>query len=1033
MPDQFLNEQQQVEDPFLRQLERLGWRILRGDKYDPASTGRESFHEVIIESELRLALKQINQWLEDDQVDDLVRRIQSPQSTQLLKANEEILGMLLEGIPITENRQTREVSPNIRYIDFNYLANNRFLAVSQFKLKIPGTEKHIIPDIVLFVNGLPLVVTECKSPLLADPLSEAITQLKRYANLREPGEREGNEKLFWYNQFQVATYRQKCCYASLTGEFEHFVEWKDPYPYTLAEIETEGGEAVNSQQVLVQGMMRRENLLDILHSYIVFAIDDKGRVIKLAPRYQQYRTSRKILARLKSKSTSKEKSGIVWHTQGSGKSLTMMFTARAICHDRDLSKYKIVFITDRTDLEKQLGDAIHPVGYDVNRADSIARLKTFLRSRTPDLVMGMVHKFQEGELQQRFPELNDSPDILVMVDEAHRSQYKLLGANLQVALPNAVRIAFTGTPIEKTETSFGEYIDKYSMRQSLEDGVTVEIVYEGRTHKGEVLRKEEMNRRFEDVFNMVDKADRQLVLDRYTWRAYLEARDVIRDKAADMFDHYLKHVFPNRFKAQVVTVSRLAAIRYKLALEEALKQKIAELSARSGDPDDIALLSRIKVEAVFSGTNNDKVIYKPYTNEEEHEKVIKSFKLPFDKTSEDGIPGDVGMIVVQSMLITGFDAPVEQVMYLDNVLKDHNLLQAIARVNRVSAKKSCGYIVDYVGVTRHLREALAAYDEKDQQEILEVVRESSANLDMLKYVHGQVKNYFLQYNLPDMTDIDACVDVLADEEVRGDFIALVRSFNKAMDRVLPDPEALRFVGDLRVLAWISQSARNRFRDEKLSLREASRKIREIVDEFLVSMGVDPKIPPLPIFSAEFKAKLGANKSARATAEEIEHAIRQHINENAETDPEFYERLAEKLEKVLAEYRDNWDRLAKELEGVLDALRQGRENENNYGLNPRSELPFLALLKRELYGKQDLSELSDTDRDLLVSTTTDLLELIRRETKQPDFWDNYSAQKRLKSYLLSHLLTAFIHNRDFMHNRNQVAEKILELASYNRFI
>jgi type I restriction enzyme R subunit len=498
-----------------------------------------------------------------------------------------------------------------------------------------------------------------------------------------------------------------------------------------------------------------------------------------------------------------------------------------------------------------------------------------------------------------------------------------------------------------------------------------------------------------------------------------------------MLDHYLKHVFPNRFKAQVVTVSRLAAIRYKLALEEALKQKVEELTAQGGKPEDIALLNQMKVEAVISAKNNDKAFYKPYTDEDEHEKTIKSFKLPFDKTSEDGIPGDVGMLVVQSMLITGFDAPVEQVMYLDNVIKDHNLLQAIARVNRVSAKKSCGYIVDYVGVTRHLREALAAYDEKDQQEILDVVRESSANLDMLKYVHGQVKNFFQQYDIPNMADTDACVDVLADEEVRDDFIALVRSFNKAMDRVLPDPEALRFVGDLKVLAWISQSARNRYRDEKLSLREASRKIREIVDEFLVSKGVDPKIPPLPIFSPEFKVKLGANKSARATAEEIEHAIRQHINENAETDPEFYKRLAEKLEKVLAEYRDNWDRLAKELEEVLDALKRGRENENNFGFNPRTELPFLALLKRELYGKQDLSELSDTDRDLLVSTTTDLLEITRRETKQPDFWENYSAQKRLKSFLLNHMLTAFKSNRDFIHNRNQVAEKILELASYNR--
>ncbi len=440
---------------------------------------------------------------------------------------------------------------------------------------------------------------------------------------------------------------------------------------------------------------------------------------------------------------------------------------------------------------------------------------------------------------QRFPELNKSSDILVMIDEAHRTQYKMLGANLQVALPNAVRVAFTGTPIDKTEHTFGEYIDRYSVRQAVVDGVTVEIVYEGRTHKGTVSDKEAMNRRFDDVFSAVDKDERQLFLDRYTWRAYLEAGEVIRDKAADMLDHYLAHVFPNRFKAQVVAVSRLAAIRYKEALDAALQQRIEALERDNGSPDDLDLLRRMKIEAVISGSINDEAVYKPYTDENSHEKSVASFKLPFDQVSEEGIPGDVGILVVQSMLITGFDAPVEQVMYLDNVIKEHNLLQAIARVNRVSKNKSCGYVVDYVGLARHLREALAVFDEKDTKEILEVVIDSTADKDTLKYIHSQIKNFFSQYNT-ELRDTDACVDVLADEEVRDEYISLLRSFNKAIDRVLPDPEALRFIGDLKLLSWISESARNRYRDEKLSIRDASRKIREIVDEFLISKGVDPK-------------------------------------------------------------------------------------------------------------------------------------------------------------------------------------------------
>ena len=1026
MPDPRLTELEQVEESFLRQLDGLGWRVLRGDKYDPSSTLRESFHEIIIESELRAALKQINPWLEDDQIDELIRRIQAPQSSQLLKANEEILGLLLEGVPVSENRQTREVSPTIRYLDFKYRANNRFLAVSQLKVKIPGTEKHIIPDIVLFVNGLPLVAVECKSPAVADPMGEAIEQLKRYANQR--GMVEGNEKLFWYNQFRVATFRQGCRYASLTGEFDDYIEWKDPYPFSLSEIDTEGGDVVNSQQVLIQGMLNRETLLDIVHSYTVFGTDSKGNTIKIIPRYQQYRTARKVIERLKTKSDPKERGGIVWHTQGSGKSLTMMFVARAVYHDTSLSKFKVVFITDRRDLQKQLGDTAGSVGYSLKPATSVSDLRKLLATKTSDLILGMIHKFQDDQWSQSFPELNDSPDILVMIDEAHRSQYKLLGANLQVALPKATRIAFSGTPIEKTERAFGDYIDKYSMRQSLEDGVTVQIVYEGRAHRAEITDREAMNKRFEDVFAHFGKEERQLILGRYTLKAYLEETETIRDKAADMFEHYVSHVFPNRFKAQVVAYTRLAAIRYKEALESAREQKVNEMIAQNAKAADIVQLQKMRIEVIISGSNNDDAVYKPHTDDNKHNKAIESFKLPFDKVNDREINGDVGILVVCDMLITGFDAPIEQVMYLDNIIRDHNLLQAIARVNRVSEKKEHGFVVDYVGIAHHLREALAAYDEKDVNDILEVIQNHAGNLDTLKYQHGLLNDFFSRYGVENPNDIDACVDVLADEEVRDDFIALTRAFNKAIDRVLPDPEALRFTGDLKRMAFIRESARNRYRDEKLSIKDASRKIREIVDGYLVSKGVDPKIPPLEIFSPEFAARIKSRKSARANAEEVTHAIRQHIMESYETDPEFYDRLGEKLERVLAEYRDNWERLAKELEEVLEALKKGRENENNYGFNPKTELPFLALLKRELYGKTDIGEITEEERETLISTAADIIEMLRRETQQQvDFWENYGAQKRVRAYIANRFLMTFQKNKAFIGRRKEVVETIMAMA------
>jgi len=1028
-----LNELKYVEEPFLRQLKRLGWNTIVGDKYDPKVSLREGFNEVILEKELTEAIKRINPWIEDDQLTDVVREITLPHANKLLEANKEILELILENTSVSENRKTGEKSPTVRFIDFKNPDKNSFLAISQFKVNIPGTEKHIIPDIVLFVNGLPMVIVECKSSYIADPTNEGITQLMRYSNRR--GEKEGNEKLFWYNQFQIATCRQTAKYSTITGLFEHFIEWKDPYPAAISEIETEGSEVVNSQQVLIQGMLTKKNLLDIIQNFTVFQENDKGGLIKIVPRYQQFRTVQKVVDRLKSGKTQQEKGGIVWHTQGSGKSLTMMFVVRKMYRDDRLKKFKVVFVTDRTDLEKQLKGTAKSIGYTVNIAHKISKLKKYLQTNTPDLVMGMIHKFQEKELEQEFPLLNDSPNILVMIDEAHRTQYKYLGANLQKSLPKSVKIAFTGTPIERTETTFGNYIDKYTIRQAVDDGVTVEIIYEGRTQKSEVKDREAMNIRFEDVFSILDDDERKKILGRYTWKAYLEAEEVINDKARDMVNHYVSHVFPNGFKAQVVAATRLAAIRYKEAIDNALKEKIELLKKTKGVIQinnekitvDLDQLKKLQVAVIISGSKNDEPLFHPFTDSNQHEKDIDGFKLPFGRKGDHGVNGNVGIIVVQSMLITGFDAPVEQVMYLDNVIKEHNLLQAIARVNRVHENKSCGFIIDYVGVAKHLREALAKFEDKDIEEMLQVIKSGEEDLDALKYSHAQMKEFFKKFDVEDWNDVDASVDVLVDEETRNEYIALLRTFTKSMDRVLPKVEALQYASDLKLLSFISQTARNRYRDEKLSIKDASKKIRAIVDEYLIAHGVDPKIPPIPIFSEKFRIRLKEINSDKVKAEELKNAVSEHITKHQEEDPELYERFSDKLEKLLKEYKDNWEQLARELEGLLDEIRQGRQAEETFGLDPKKEAPFLGLLKREVFGVKNLDDLSQKQVDLLIETTKNILSIVKKETKKIEFWSNFNAQKRLKSYILSHLLTAFKNNKKVLKNRNPLAQKIIELA------
>ena len=1060
-----LDEEYYVENPFLAQLRRLGWEIYRQNKDDPEDTKeilffdssfepiygestrfRESFREVILEDVLKESIKRINPWIEDDQISEVIRRITTPSANSLLEANREIHDLLLENTSVAENRKTGEKSPTVRFIDFRNPANNSFIAISQFKVNIPGTEKHIIPDIVLFVNGLPLVVAECKSPAIADPVTEAITQLMRYSDRR--GVKEGNEKLFWYNLFTIATSNQTAKYSTITADYEHFVEWKDPYPHALSDIGSEGN--ITSQQVLVQGMLTKGNLLDLLHTFTIFKEDPKSGVIKVVARYQQFRAVKKIIKRLKEGRTPEEKGGIIWHTQGSGKSITMMFTVREMYHNPDFGNYKIVFITDRKDLEKQLRDTSKGVGYTVNLADSIEKLKELLRINTPDLVMGLIHKFQERELRKEFPVLNTSPEILIMIDEAHRTQYKLLGANLRRALPNAVKIAFTGTPIEKTEMTFGEYIDKYSIRQAVEDGVTVDIVYEGRVHTAELSDEEAANAKFEDVFSMLDADEKARIMGRYTWRAYLEDEDVIKDKAKDMIDHYVAHVFPNGFKGQVVTVSRLAAIRYKKALEEALKEKVSELREDNHNKIDLDRLGKLKVGVVISGLANDPPEYHPYTDANQHERIIRSFKLPFDKTDEGGVSGDVGILVVQSMLITGFDAPIEQVMYLDNVIKEHNLLQAIARVNRVYKNKSCGFVVDYVGVLRHLRESLAIYADEDIREITQVVKDKAKSIDELEFTHSLIDEFFKKHKLDNWKDnIEECIDLLVDEEVRNEFIMLVRRFNKAMDTVLPDPVALKYAADLKVISFIKESARNRYRDEKLSIKEASKKIREIVEEYLISEGVDPKIPPTPLLDDKFISEIKRQKSARARAEELRHAIVEHVEKHYEEDPEFYERFSDILKRILEEYRDNWDALAIELEKLREAMKKGREAEETFGFEPKKEMPFFGLLKKEIFDKRPLNELNDKDVNFLVNLSRDVIEIIRRETRTVDFWDSYTKQKKLRAFLISHLLKSITppspppkekHVADegppqylvggsqvIFARRNEITQKLMELA------
>lgn len=1023
-----IDERNHVEKPLLDQLHDLGWTIKDLDsKQHPQDTGRVSFTDVVLLPILRQQLKVINDWLEEDQVEEVVKQLTASfPSTGLIQNNRHVFQLLIENTSVGENRKTGEKSPTVRFVDFNHRENNDFLAVCQFKIRILGTEHHIIPDIVLFLNGLPVVVIECKSPKATEPIPEAIDQLLRYSEQRG-SKGEGSEPLFYYNQFLIVTCRQEAKFGTITTHGEkYFYRWSDPFPRSVDDLE-HGDSGPNNQQRLVAGMLDRDNLLDIIRTFTLFSTNDKGETIKIVGRYQQFRAVKLAVKRLIEGKTRRERSGIIWHTQGSGKSLTMMFMVREMYRHPSLSKWKVVFITDRTQLEEQLSETSQNIGYTVKAADSIKKLKELLTTDSSDLVMAMIHKFREADLSETFPELNSSPYILVMTDEAHRSQYNMLGANLDKGIPNATRIGYTGTPIEKTERVFGDYIDKYTMRQSIEDGVTLQIVYEGRTHNAEVTDALGMDIAFHDVFKDYTPQECMQILGYGSREAYLEAKETIKAKAKDMVAHYVEHVFPNGYKAQIVATSREAAARYKGYVDAALVDIVTDLKVSNPRKKEIALLERLKTDVVISGNHNDSLELKQYTDSSKHKTTIKSFKLPFG-SEDEGVKGDVGIVIVNNMLLTGFDAPVEQVMYLDKVIVAHSLLQAIARVNRVAgASKEKGFVVDYVGVGHHLKKALDTYDEREEKEMEDTLSFPEKELSDLRASHDVIMEFLRKHGLTDLSDHDAFFDLFYDEDVRFEFMMLFRAYTRCLNVVYPSKEALDFMPNYEALSEINVLAGRHFRDARLSMKGIPPKLRQITDAFLESRGIHVKVEPISILDEDFQKDLSNRNRTKTKAAEIEHAIRHHLEIELDDDPDLQASFADALKWILAEFQDNWNKVYEELEKLRQRIINAGK-EKTYGLHRKKQMPFFRMFKREIFGE---AELDDDALSALVSLTQQVFNEVERELKLTGFWESIPARKKLKADLQTTLIrTEFSKLPGIVQNRAHIISRIMEIAEKN---
>ena len=875
MPGRAWNEANLSEHPAVRQLVSLGYTFLAAETLEAE---RESLKEVVLAGRLAKALRKLNPWLSDDNLHKAVRALTGVQATSLIEASQEVYTTLTLGKSFEQDRGEGKKSYDVRYIDFENPANNEFVVTRQYRVK--GAKKHIIPDVVILVNGIPIAIVECKSPTLGEGWKgEAVDQFSRYQELEDRYRELGAPRLFETMQVLVATCGHAAVYGTVTTPHRFYAEWKQPYPKTLEQLQGELGRAPLAQDVLFEGMLRPEALLDLVRNFVVFERDSgSGRVIRKLCRYQQFAAVNKAVHRARAAKTPTDRGGIVWHTQGSGKSLTMLWLALKLRRDPHHDNPTIVIVTDRVDLDEQITKTFIACGVpNPERAESVRELRELLSGATGKTVMTTVQKFQEteavGDLGRRtarehHPVLSTASNVFVLVDEAHRSQYGGLAANLRQALPNACLLGFTGTPIDKKDRStlqtFGSYIDTYTIEQAVADGATVPIYYEGRLPELRIIGNT-LDAIFDRVFADRSDEEREAIKKKYANEASIAgAPRRVEAICLDLVDHFTRYIRPNEFKAQIVTCSREVAALYKETLDR---------------------LNAPQSAIVISGSNkDDERLVRHHTSEDQRKALTGRFLAKDDPLS---------ILVVCDMLLTGFDAPVEQVMYLDAPLREHTLLQAIARVNRTADGKGYGLIVDYWGVSEALQEALAIFAPSD---VKGAMTPKGDELPRLQARHAAVLRFFVR--VKDKDDLDACVAVLEPEDVRSQFDDAFKKLAQSLDMMLPDPRALPYVADARWLGKIRAAAAARYRDDKLDVSDCGAKVRKLIEEAVVAEGIQILVKQVSLFTPEFDDKLKALKTDDARASEMEHAIRHEIHVKLEESPAFFSSLRERLEQIV---------------------------------------------------------------------------------------------------------------------------------------
>ena len=898
-----------------------------------ASSGAGGDTEPVLVGRMQRALQKINPGVTDQGIKQAIAGLRQAAATALIDANEACHRLLSRWYTAEEQRagDTTTQPYNLRYFDFDEPENNDFLVVEEFSIRGPRWTRRL--DLVVFVNGIPLVAVECKDPADQHGIEHAVGDLLTYQDAER-----GVVRLFHTVQLCVALKRNQAYYGSVNTPLNRYAEWKSCYPLSKFDLERRIGRPPTDQDRLLVGMLDKANLLDLARNFVVFDREG-GRTVKKVARYQQFEAVNQAIKRIApgsgadeklTKLTMSDRGGVVWHTQGSGKSLTMLWLCLKLRRTKALNNPTLMIVTDRRDLDRQITKTFEWCGFENPiRASRVKHLRRLLTGPAGQTVMTTVQKFRDDvdvEKGSRHPVLTDSPNVFVLIDEAHRSEYGQFAAHMRRAVPNACLLAFTGTPIDKTRAKFGSYIHKYTMPQSVADGATVPIKYESRLPELAVWGKQRLDPMFEAEFaDLTDEQRQKLKQQQITDVRIAEtADDRIQMIAADIAAHYLSNFEPDGFKAQVAACSQLAAWKFWKELERhpKLKGRVALLISNPSDKD--SPLWNVKKQF------------------DDEESIIDEFK--------EASVEKLAIIVVMNKYLTGFDAPIERALYLDKPLKDHTLLQAIARVNRPLPErdKQWGLIIDYWGVTGFLDKALAVFSEDLNVEDVLERRDDEAAYRQLKQRRADVFAMF-----PDDLDrrsIEPWLLELEDEDRRAIFLGRHRAFYKAMEQLLPDQRALEYLGDFAWLRRVRREMIAHYSQEDTQLPDCSERVRELINRHVRGEQIKVLLEPVDIMSERFTEELQKLETPRAKASRIEHAVKHTITVRLHEDPAFYESMRERLERIISERKDQRIDDAEEfklLMTVRDEIKRGHGGDaETLGLSDEA-YPFYGVLKKRI--------------------------------------------------------------------------------------